>query len=532
LHEIVHGRAVGAGGERHRHPHVLPLAGPEGAEIGLRETEEGDRDVLQQAQFLGLLDEGDAIGARQSEHQDLGAGILDAAHDRRELLHAPGRELLAGHRLAQVVVEPQTIERAGVHLGVEYREARTALLPGLVERQGGVADDRLGGRVAGRAQGDAGAHGDEELLAIEQIDLFQSLAHALEDLRGGVGFAHVVDQHAEHVLRQDRDGVHRAGRGDQAVRGDGKQLIVGDVPEALTDRIQAVDADQDQAEDVAGAPPGPRDGAVQAVDQQGPVGQAGDRFGHLAIGDVADRPGHAVGPAVLVTQRGAPNQGPAVGVVVVADPALAAQAERDALQVRGDLAAKALDVLRVDQLEPGVRRRRDVAAAIPEDLVPTVGIEHQAAAQIPVPEAVVGAGQRQGVALLALLDRHLGGLADQLGADPGQAGREVDRLGDVVVGAQLERIDHVLAASLGGDHDDRQVAVRAGLADLLEHVEARDVRHHPVEQHQVEDFLRGHPQGLGAVLGHCDVESLALEAAGEHVPIVRVVVDDQQSIWL
>ena len=44
---------------------------------------------------------------------------------------------------------------------------------------------------------------------------------------------------------------------------------------------------------------------------------------------------------------------------------------------------------------------------------------------------------------------------------------EVDRLGDVVVGPELQRLDDILALDLGGDHDDRQRRWRMGGPNLV-----------------------------------------------------------------
>ena len=43
----------------------------------------------------------------------------------------------------------------------------------------------------------------------------------------------------------------------------------------------------------------------------------------------------------------------------------------------------------------------------------------------------------------------------------GQQLADAERLGDVVVGAELEAADDFFFLSLGGEHDDRQVELRA-----------------------------------------------------------------------
>ena len=60
-----------------------------------------------------------------------------------------------------------------------------------------------------------------------------------------------------------------------------------------------------------------------------------------------------------------------------------------------------------------------------------------------------------------------------------------ERLGHVVVGADVEPAHPVLLLAAGGQHDDRDVAGPVAGADLAAELDARDVRQHPVEQHQV-----------------------------------------------
>ena len=78
----------------------------------------------------------------------------------------------------------------------------------------------------------------------------------------------------------------------------------------------------------------------------------------------------------------------------------------------------------------------------------------------------------------------------QLGLDARQRDREIDRLGDVVVGAETERLDDVLALIARRHHDHRQIGERAGLANAAQHVEAVHAGHHHVEQHEIEVAAR------------------------------------------
>ena len=115
----------------------------------------------------------------------------------------------------------------------------------------------------------------------------------------------------------------------------------------------------------------------------------------------------------------------------------------------------------------------------------------------------------------------------QLGADAGEHHRKVERLGDVVVGSQLERLDDVLALALGGHHDDRQFDERIDAAEELEHLQPVHAGHHDVEQDEVELPLAEQVDGLPAAPGGGDRVLVPLQPAGEPLAVQFLVIDDQ-----
>ena len=80
------------------------------------------------------------------------------------------------------------------------------------------------------------------------------------------------------------------------------------------------------------------------------------------------------------------------------------------------------------------------------------------------------------------------GHAAQVGLDARQQLRHLERLGDVVVGAELEADDLVDHLAARGEHDHRRLD--AALAQLAADVEAAHARQHQVEQQQVERIAR------------------------------------------
>ena len=102
----------------------------------------------------------------------------------------------------------------------------------------------------------------------------------------------------------------------------------------------------------------------------------------------------------------------------------------------------------------------------------------------------------------------------------------VERLGDVVVGPQLEAAEYVLLHGLGGEEDDGRLAV--GLPHFLGQFEAAESGHHHVENAQVPliaavAFQSGHPHRRG----EGDVVIVYFEEGAQYVAEILVVFDEQ-----
>ena len=120
-------------------------------------------------------------------------------------------------------------------------------------------------------------------------------------------------------------------------------------------------------------------------------------------------------------------------------------------------------------------------------------------------------------------------LARDAGVDARAQQDRAERLGQVVVGAELDAAHDAVGLLDGGDHDHRQVAQGGVRADALEHLVAVELGHEHVEQDDVE--RRAAVQQLparAAVVGGRDRVAEALEVAGQQPAVDRVVVDDQQ----
>ena len=118
--------------------------------------------------------------------------------------------------------------------------------------------------------------------------------------------------------------------------------------------------------------------------------------------------------------------------------------------------------------------------------------------------------------------RVVGLTAAQDGLHPGDELARAERLGDVVVGAELEAEDAVDLAVAGGEEQHRHVARGAQSAA---HLEAVDVGQADVEQHDLRPMLRDQLEPAFAVRGLQHSESGLAQVHVEQVGDVRIVLD-------
>jgi hypothetical protein len=116
----------------------------------------------------------------------------------------------------------------------------------------------------------------------------------------------------------------------------------------------------------------------------------------------------------------------------------------------------------------------------------------------------------------------------ELGLDPRQYHRQVERLGHVVVGATVQGLDHVLGRVACGGDDHGKVRAVPAPTHLLEHVQAAEPRHHQVQQHHVVAGFREPDQSRLSVLGGVDQVAALPQALRENLAVLFVVVDDQE----
>ena len=107
---------------------------------------------------------------------------------------------------------------------------------------------------------------------------------ALRDPQGVRLVPHALAEHRELVAAEAGDHVLRAQHGAQARADRAQQLVAGVVAERVVEHLQVVDVEEEQRE-AAALRVGARDRVAEALEQQGAVGQAGER---VVQGVVAD----------------------------------------------------------------------------------------------------------------------------------------------------------------------------------------------------------------------------------------------------
>ncbi len=103
----------------------------------------------------------------------------------------------------------------------------------------------------------------------------------------------------------------------------------------------------------------------------------------------------------------------------------------------------------------------------------------------------------------------------------------LDRLGDVVPGAELERLNGVAHAAQTGHHQDRQLRVVAGHGG--QHMQAVHARQTQIAQHQIGSLATDEVDAGLAVERLENLEAAVLQKGGQHFEDQLLVVDHQDA---
>ena len=100
------------------------------------------------------------------------------------------------------------------------------------------------------------------------------------------------------------------------------------------------------------------------------------------------------------------------------------------------------------------------------------------------------------------------------------------RLLQIVISAQLHRLDRRLDGALTGQQD--HFALRVKLLEAPEQLQAADARHHHVENRDIEVSPRCQPQRLFAIPRRLHRESGPREPGDQRFPKLRIIVHYEQ----
>ncbi len=200
----------------------------------------------------------------------------DSAGSHRHLRLEVEDELVVAQGLAQAALQAEALlRRTGQLVGVEL-QAAAGLLLGAVHGAGGVVHE--GGEVVPvlRADADADAGRDEELVSGEGERGGQRVENPARDRTGAAGVVRFLEQHRELVAAPAADGVVGPHTETKSLGHLAEQLVPGGVAEGVVEMLEPVEVEvEEHHRDAAAGAAGPGQRVFAARSEEKPVGQAG-----------------------------------------------------------------------------------------------------------------------------------------------------------------------------------------------------------------------------------------------------------------
>ncbi|MNW55869.1 hypothetical protein D3C74_335570 [compost metagenome] len=138
----------------------------------------------------------------------------------------------------------------------------------------------------------------------------------------------------------------------------------------------------------------------------------------------------------------------------------------------------------------------------------------------------IGGVQLQIAAFQRILRQHFAS-APQHGPDPGEQlfGRE--RLGDIIIRPVVKPGDHIGGLTLGRKENDRRRLSLA--AELAQHADSVELRHHNVEQQQIVYAAHGEIKSRAAIMDGVDGVVVLFQYLGHGFRQMHLIFNNQNS---
>ena len=384
------------------------------------------------------------------------------------------RDLLALERPPQIGFDRQPVGFARPHRRLEHLDAVAAVALGVIHGEFGVLEPLLGALRLGVAERHADRAGEEDLAIVEGDRRAQRAADGFGKRGDARGVALRQNDEAELIAGQPGERVLRLDQAPEPARQRQQDRVGERHADRVVDLLEAIDVDHHHGRADGAVGRGQAEHGFEPVEEQLAVGQAGEivvhgvvqqpLFGGLEFGDVGQRADQADDFAVGADHRPRAQREPQIMAVGGAH----AEVLRDTAAALFDDAvergAEAVAIERMQNFEPVRGGAVERSALEPEHRFGFRAGEHAVGGDVPVPDHVAGAGQRQRAALDVGYDalRHAAGegvlhhgKADQHD-DQHEAAEQ--RRADNVVGDQA---DH---RQRGAEHPGDQQTARSGSA--------------------------------------------------------------------
>jgi hypothetical protein len=162
-------------------------------------------------------------------------------------------EVVGVDGMAQVVFEPDAIELARVHVGVEQLVAGLAARLRVIHRRVGIAHDVVGILVLGVSARNADAGRGHDFAAADRERRAERGLNAKRDCVGLVDVAELVQQDRELVAAEPRDRIAGTQARLEAPRHGDQQLVADQVTKAVVDDLEAIEVEIEGGKQLGGA---------------------------------------------------------------------------------------------------------------------------------------------------------------------------------------------------------------------------------------------------------------------------------------